>query len=188
LAYSKNWRIPPHIPISCESKYFVTNGIEHIAAIDLCGYQQVNKGWLVMNKPVSQAVGRVFKETSDFVLIGLTGRTGSGCTTAAKILESGAIPLPERSDIYDTEDDQRKYRIVRKYIKKNWAPFEVIRVRDVITAFLLEMSFGEFMKFTSKEIPKRDPKDIEELCRKIESEYKSVHHGFSLRYSGYPFF
>jgi len=71
-----------------------------------------------MTDDVADALNRLYKETSNFLVIGLTGRTGSGCSTAAKILSSKHPDLPELSKIYDTDNDRRKYRIVRNYIKQ----------------------------------------------------------------------
>jgi len=51
---------------------------------------------------VSEALNRVFKETSEFIVLGLTGRTGSGCSTAATILASPDANLPEVSNIYSS--------------------------------------------------------------------------------------
>ena len=47
----------------------------------------------------NEKISKLFLERSKFILIGLTGRTGSGCTTAANILESKEVPLfPEHKD------------------------------------------------------------------------------------------
>lgn len=37
------------------------------------------------------SVNNVYKERANNIIIGLTGRTGSGCSTAAKILETSAL-------------------------------------------------------------------------------------------------
>ena len=41
-----------------------------------------------MGNGVSQAVDKLFDERRDFIIIGLTGRTGAGCSTVAKILQT----------------------------------------------------------------------------------------------------
>ena len=46
---------------------------------------------------VTQAIDRTFEEVSKFSVIALTGRTGSGCSTAARLLSSSKLPLPETS-------------------------------------------------------------------------------------------
>lgn len=93
---------------------------------------------------VQNALERVFRETSEFIIIGLTGRTGSGCTTVAHLLSQETPFFPERSDIYSSKNDSIKYKIVRNFIKSNWKPFVVIQVRDIITGVILENNFDEF--------------------------------------------
>lgn len=46
----------------------------------------------------------LFLERSSFILIGMTGRTGSGCTTTARILKSSSLDCPSIEDLqYDGE-------------------------------------------------------------------------------------
>jgi len=97
-----------------------------------------------MTDDVADALNRLYKETSDFLVIGLTGRTGSGCSTAANILSSEVPELPETSKIYSTDNDKRKFQIVSKYIITNWRPFVTIQIRAVITRIILELSFDDF--------------------------------------------
>jgi adenylylsulfate kinase-like enzyme len=68
---------------------------------------------------VSNALKRLYQETSEFVVLGLTGRTGSGCSTVAKILEDKSPHFPDSSKIYDSDNDRRKYKIIRKFIAEN---------------------------------------------------------------------
>ena len=46
-----------------------------------------------------EALAGIFSERNKFILIGLTGRTGSGCTTASNILEKEKINCPEPEQI-----------------------------------------------------------------------------------------
>lgn len=49
--------------------------------------------------PKTSSVEQVYKNRSQFVVVGLTGRTGSGCTSSANILEETFknIKPPERT-------------------------------------------------------------------------------------------
>ena len=38
-----------------------------------------------------EVVKQIYKLRHNFILIGLTGRTGSGCSTVAKVLETGNV-------------------------------------------------------------------------------------------------
>ncbi|WP_203559634.1 hypothetical protein, partial [Klebsiella quasipneumoniae] len=40
-------------------------------------------------------ISELFLENNQFILVGLTGRTGSGCTTTANILESKNVSFPD---------------------------------------------------------------------------------------------
>ncbi|HDZ9322109.1 TPA: hypothetical protein RUZ40_003769, partial [Vibrio cholerae] len=73
-------------------------------------------------KKESLAIDKIFEEISDFLIIGLTGRTGSGCSTSAEILSAKSLDLPDPGQSHFSGNEQRKYRIVKKYIEKNREP------------------------------------------------------------------
>lgn len=133
---------------------------------------------------VSEALNRVFKETSEFIVLGLTGRTGSGCSTAAKILASLDVSLPEVSNIYSSENDKRKFKIIRSYIQNNWKPFVCIQIRTVITAIILELDFEELKQFISETL-KKDVFYISSRFADFEKEYSDA-HAFVSNYKRLP--
>ena len=121
-----------------------------------------------------QAISSVFKETSDFILVGLTGRTGSGCSTTAELLSSSdKMDLPGKSEIYKSDSDQRKYGIISRHIHKNWTPFTTIEVTTIITAFILEMDFHELVDFVSREL-EVDSKDVDKHLECMKEEYEEI--------------
>lgn len=122
----------------------------------------------------SDALERVYVESSEFIILGLTGRTGSGCSTAAEILSKSDIRLPKSSKIYSSENDSRKYEIVRNYIKENWKPFISIQMRVVITGILLELNFQEFSKLISDVLDKKLA-DIDVSLADFKQPYDSAH-------------
>lgn len=101
---------------------------------------------------ISEATERLFEERRNFIIIGLTGRTGSGCSTIANLLNCDFdglnIPKPITHDFNSNEE--REYNIIYNYISKNWTRFEVIRMRDIITSFILENSIDKFHDFLDK--------------------------------------
>lgn len=133
---------------------------------------------------VSNALNRVFKETSEFILIGLTGRTGSGCSTAAKILTTASVSTPEKSKIYETENDKRKYKIIQNYICSNWKPFISIQVKTVITAIILELEIDDFITLISL-ILKQDYHYIDDKLNSFKDEYSKAHELIT-KYKGMP--
>lgn len=93
------------------------------------------------------AVETVFSEREKFIVFGLTGRTGSGCTTAASLLERDfntfSAPMPACPGSMDLEE--RQYRIVHRYLSKSWSKFQTIRASNVISSFILEHDFDLFV-------------------------------------------
>ncbi len=122
----------------------------------------------------SNALQRVYAESSEFIILGLTGRTGSGCSTAAKILSKNEIHVPEESKIYSSENDQRKYKLIRSYIKDNWSPFISIQVRVVITGIILELDYEELTKLIARVLEK-DASEVSDAISSFEERYNQAH-------------
>mgnify|MGYP006413573855 CR=1 FL=1 len=103
-----------------------------------------------------KSISKLFLERGQFVLIGLTGRTGSGCTTAANILESKDPKFPTHHDAtYKGIDfyeglSKKRYNLVKKYAEKNWDQFYSIKVSDLISAYLLSMNVKYLKNFIFK--------------------------------------
>lgn len=99
----------------------------------------------------SSAIINVYNEYKDFLLIGLTGRTGSGCSTSARILSSGSFNLPESSDAPYLKNESRKYKIIKKYINKQEnLQFHHLQVKTIITDYIVDLGFDDFCTFYSK--------------------------------------
>lgn len=94
-------------------------------------------------------VKNIFSLRSDFIIIGLTGRTGSGCSTVAEILKEKEFDdLKTRYKLRHEgtiDNDARKRRIVYNFISKNWRPFTVIKASDVIYYFAFKLGFEQFV-------------------------------------------
>lgn len=106
---------------------------------------------------VAQSVDQLFRRRGDFIVIGLTGRTGSGCSSAAELLsrEFSALPLePIASPL--TTPEQRKYRIVHEYSQKTWSPFIQLSVTAVILTFVLEADPTALESFLKAHVKERD--------------------------------
>ena len=86
----------------------------------------------------NNAVETIFAEQKDFIIIGLTGRTGCGCSTVAKLLcmDFNGLQPPMDSRI-DTNSD-RQNKIVYDYAKTAWTPFRLIEMKHIIFTFVLE--------------------------------------------------
>lgn len=98
---------------------------------------------------INPVIDRVFQLRENFVIIGLTGRTGSGCTTVAEKLATKE--WKELKSNYKDFNSQpidnvvRKNRIVHRYLKDHWKQaFDVISASDIIFYYALKESFEDF--------------------------------------------
>ena len=71
------------------------------------------------------AVEHMYDERNKLIIIGLTGRTGSGCSTVAKILATSDVKkleLPEAAASCSNSIENRKNLILNNYIAqpKKW--------------------------------------------------------------------
>lgn len=116
----------------------------------------------------SNEVDFLFEQRKNFIVIGLTGKTGSGCTTVSNILEKSfkEIELDKPKNNNFNNNDERKYRIIYQYSNKNWHKFTRIQVASIITTFILDNSFKEFKAFL-----KENKYNADEKINKIEEEF-----------------
>lgn len=95
-------------------------------------------------------VDKIYRLRRNFVIIGLTGRTGSGCTTVADTLSKNFKDLKSLYREFNSGEitnDTRKNRIVYRYLQENWdTPFTVISASDVIFYFALQLGFDDFVE------------------------------------------
>lgn len=89
-------------------------------------------------------------QNEEFIVIGLTGRVGSGCSEAASIFGSSfeQLNLPSVYPGYMglANDEERDRRILFRFANQHWVKFDVIQVRTVIVSFLLP----HFTKFCNE--------------------------------------
>jgi deoxycytidylate deaminase len=105
---------------------------------------------------VANGLKQLFNHRKQLLILGLTGRTGSGCTTLSKVLQANNFLDLEvrRPKIPALDHDDRKYRMVFEWITANWHPFKRISVSELITGYILAQgfdSFSEFIKMLSNE-------------------------------------
>jgi deoxycytidylate deaminase len=89
-----------------------------------------------MDLRLIQGINYAYAVRSEPLVFALTGRTGSGCTTAASMLSK------DFSQILLTPGDPssveyRKLAIATEYARAKWEPFAVVTVSSVIFSFLL---------------------------------------------------
>ena len=90
----------------------------------------------------------IYTLRNKFTIIGLTGRTGSGCSHVADLLKMGyteKYPLVDSNTI--EHNSYRKYRIVQTYCKENFKSYEVIAYKHILVLFLLKEKFKKLEEF-----------------------------------------
>lgn len=120
------------------------------------------------------ALSTVFNESSDFIVIGLTGRTGSGCSTSAKIMAGDNLPLPSPEDSHFEGNERRKYKIIKNFIDVKWRKFEWLQVKSVISRFLLELNHPQFCSLVAETLG-LELSDVVEKLTPFKKEYDEFH-------------
>ncbi len=140
------------------------------------------------NEYLASALEKLHSKNEDFIMIGLTGRTGSGCTTAATMLSS------EKSDINHSlfsgdvakTNVERKERILKNFFEKNWQPFTHLRVSSVLTLMLLDVDDINPVKDFLKEQECIRQADLDFLivkhCELLESKLNSSKNDFYINW------
>mgnify|MGYP002649540593 FL=1 len=128
-------------------------------------------------------VKTVYDERSKFIIIGLTGRTGSGCSEAASILKSASfehlnLRTPKNQDFHSKEE--RKYKIIYDYAKSNWEQFYILSMSDIIFSFLLEYELNELDEIFREIVPSWPQNIMKDLLEseKFVQSYASAHKTF----------
>ncbi|MBO5968534.1 MAG: hypothetical protein J6S14_08570 [Clostridia bacterium] len=111
---------------------------------------------------------QIMSQNEEFIVVGLTGRIGSGCTETAKILASDfrELELPEiqpGSQGFAT-NEERERRILKRYAGVHWIKFDVIKTRSIISCYLLD-ELETFLK-------KLNGYSLEDLYKKMEEKFR----------------
>ena len=98
------------------------------------------------------AINDIFSQRNNFLIVGLTGRVGSGCSTVADYMsqKKNALNVIEATLGDHPTDNARKRNIIYNYFNENWVPFTVIRVKDIITSFILEYDLSSINEYLKK--------------------------------------
>lgn len=138
----------------------------------------------------SSIVSQIFDLRGKFAIIGLTGRTGSGCSTAANILSTEkfdqlALPIPARNGEALT-NNERKYQICYDYLQKNWVPAITIKATHIIIWSCLLFDFETFIEKFEKKYDESIDRETDDLKREKLQKGKTVlqehHHIFCRTY------
>ena len=85
----------------------------------------------------------ILTQREEFLVIGLTGRMGSGCSKVAQVLATPfdqmnfPHPVPQRG-LRSLTEEERIVRIIAEYAEAHWLKFDVIQAGAVIATFILD--------------------------------------------------
>lgn len=132
-----------------------------------------------MNNYLHSAISKIYGEDDDFILIGLTDRTGSGCSTVAKILSQPIDKLNYSlfAGNNPTSNQQRKEKIIHEFVQRNWQPFVTIQVRTILTLMLAQCNNDDvisFIKSVSKEIESVKIDQIIDILENIKNDFTAL--------------
>ncbi|MDR7211813.1 hypothetical protein [Flavobacterium piscis] len=127
---------------------------------------------------MSTKLDQLYSLRKNFTIIGLTGRTGSGCSELAEVLSKKFDEINNIRKPSDLDESvfQRKYTIAYNYTKENWKEYKVIEYKKVLLLILLPKLYSnpsntllfDFFRYRLKdEAPKDKITKIKEQIQKL---------------------
>lgn len=121
-----------------------------------------------MNNEYSYKIAdSLFQSLKEFIVLGLCGRTGSGCSSVSEILKQqfSQLKLPKPAEEPGGSAQLSEDLILYNYAKANWKPFYQIKVSRLMIGYLLtgcsENEFSEYLKNMSDRISDADQEMIQ---------------------------
>ena len=117
---------------------------------------------------IARVTEQIFEHKRASLVFGLTGRTGSGCSTVAdEILCKNTFAEIRYPDIPNASMEDRKDRIVTHWLAEHWAPFRKIQVSQTIMSFALEESAVSFSELEARLGPSIELKKFRDMAAPI---------------------
>jgi len=126
-----------------------------------------------MKKPIK----KIYSKKEQFILIGLTGQIGSGCTKTAQFMKETKKEhnLPEKFIYNNSSDRDRKRYIIYNHYINTWKPFEIISASDIITTFFLETSIKNIRLFLKENsLDNINIDDVKKQFKKFRKKFKDI--------------
>lgn len=117
-------------------------------------------------------IERVFDERKKYLIIALTGKIGAGSSYVSSFIQNASngkeIPCSSSECNNYSSDEERADNILLRYFECNRIPFHVIRVRDVITSFIVENDAWARLAVRQQNIKKAESDIMRLLHGKLE--------------------
>lgn len=159
------------------------NAIKQVGSLGDYNYNNMGSDEMNEDSTVRKTVvDKIYRLRKNFVIIGLTGRTGSGCTTVAEMLSTSFADLKSlHREFHSGEitNDVRKNRIVYRYLQKNWnTPFTIITASDIIFYYALKCTFDDFIKAIVKANTPKANANEDEMVVDLKKQITSLKRVF----------
>lgn len=122
----------------------------------------------------NEYVKQIYDDFGHYIIIGLTGRCGSGCSTTRDILCDNKKFIPEdfmtRVKLEPDHNVDRDRNVILKFAEKNHIQFDMIKVRDILTSYILEET-DVFFEIINQIFP-----DLRGDGKKIKEDFYSYYN------------
>lgn len=128
----------------------------------------------------------LYKHRTDFTIIGLTGRTGSGCSQISDLLSKDFNNLSNglrEADSFSDPVFKRKFEIAKNYSSygNNWEQYDIIEYKKVLLLYIVKKTGSDFIKIRNllnKYYRESKTEDNKELVEKkfVKLEESFVKH------------
>ena len=121
----------------------------------------------------------LYKHRTDFTIIGLTGRTGSGCSQIAELLSNNFENLNKGLRSAESFSDpifRRKYEITKNYLSfgDNWQEYEIIEYKKVLLLYIIKKTGNDFLKIRNLLLNYYSESKTEDNKQLVESKFISL--------------
>lgn len=134
---------------------------------------------------MSTKLDQLYSLRKNFTIIGLTGRTGSGCSELADIMSSKFEDLKNIRNPEQIDDSifQKKYSITYKYTNQNWKEYKVVEYKKVLLLILLPKLYNnpdntllfDFFRYRlNHETPAEKIKNLKEKIKNLIIENEEL--------------
>lgn len=133
----------------------------------------------------AKPIDEIFNERETFIVVGFTGGTGAGCTSASGILgtslfEELKLHKPKSREFLNSEE--RKYEIIYDYAKYHWDPFTSISMSDMIISFIVQDGYANMLELIKSVLKINEDifKDAKINDTKFEDYFKDLCEEFNV--------
>lgn len=124
----------------------------------------------------------LYKHRTDFTIIGLTGRTGSGCSQISDLLSKDFNNLSKGLRSAESFSDpvfKRKFEITKNYLShgNNWQQYDIIEYKKVLLLYIIKKTGTDFLKISNllnKYYKETRAEDNKELVKKKFADLEIV--------------